>query len=51
MTDVYNECDYESADEHAAHQLQDRDPYLTREQAIEKAKQKRKEECGRGAWP
>jgi hypothetical protein len=51
MSDVYNECDYESADEHKAHELQDRDPRLTREQAIKKVKQQREEERGWGAWP
>lgn len=51
MSDVYNECDYESADEHAAHKLQDRDPRLTREQAIKKVRQKREDDRGWDCYP
>jgi hypothetical protein len=41
MTDVFNMCDYESNDEHAAHQLQDRDPYLSDADAVKKARKQR----------
>ncbi len=46
MSDVFNMCEYESADEHEAHKLQDRDPRLSDKDALKAARRKREE----GRW-
>jgi len=48
--DVFNMCEYESKDEHAAHQLQDDDPYLSDAEALKKAKKRRIEREWTEVW-
>jgi hypothetical protein len=50
MGDVFNMCEYESADEHKAHQLQDDDPYLSDAEALEKAKKIRRDKNWTEVW-
>jgi hypothetical protein len=50
MSDVFNWCEIESADEHEAHQIQDRNPGMSDQDALKAARRRREDRQWTEVW-